>query len=125
MHLFKYRAVNEFTRRIIQYDELYFAQPDQFNDPFDCRVDILDDLNMDRLRAEAGAASGKITVGTYREIIQRGTHEPYQQLSVRETLKLRFLNAYEDHIGQYREISDSIKVIRDAVKVIGIFSMSE
>ena len=125
MRLFKYRPVNEFTRQIIQDDKLYFARPDQFNDPFDCRLDILDDLDRGRLRAEAHAASHMLSVGTYRSIIQGGTHEPYQHLSVREALKLRFVNAYEDQIGLYRELADSVKAIQDAVKAIGIFSMSE
>lgn len=35
--LFKYRAINEHTARILTHRELYFAPPQQFNDPFESR----------------------------------------------------------------------------------------
>ena len=99
MRVFKYRTVNEYTRRIICNDELYFARPDQFNDPFDCRLDILDSLDREASRAEASAAFRALAIDTGVSMIQRGTHERYDQLNVREAIRLRFVNAYEDELG--------------------------
>jgi Protein of unknown function (DUF2971) len=125
IRLFKYRTVNEYTRQIICNGELYFARPDQFNDPFDCRLDILDGLDREALRAEASSASQGLAIDTARVIIQSGTHEPYDRLSVREAIKLRFVNAYEDELGKYCDLPNSISSIRAAVGKIGIFSMSK
>ena len=38
--LFKYRAIDEYTARIFTHRELYFARPEQFNDPFESRFDL-------------------------------------------------------------------------------------
>jgi hypothetical protein len=37
--LYKYRSINQNTDRLLKYNELYFSHPDEFNDPFDCKVD--------------------------------------------------------------------------------------
>lgn len=38
--VYKYRdCENEFHRRILLKNEIYFASPKSFNDPFDCRID--------------------------------------------------------------------------------------
>src|SRR6266446_10364667 len=34
--LFKYRVINDYTEKIFTKQELYFAAPKDFNDPFDC-----------------------------------------------------------------------------------------
>ena len=36
--LYKYRPNNEHTLRLLEYQEFYFSFPEDFNDPFDCRV---------------------------------------------------------------------------------------
>lgn len=37
--LYKYRdRKNRYHRRIIRNNEIYFASPKDFNDPFDCRI---------------------------------------------------------------------------------------
>ncbi|MGC3971589.1 MAG: DUF2971 domain-containing protein [Pirellulales bacterium] len=42
--LYKYRSLSgdarAFTRRILEHQQLYYAAPGQFNDPFDCRFQI-------------------------------------------------------------------------------------
>ncbi|RHX90232.1 hypothetical protein DLM76_20425 [Leptospira yasudae] len=38
MMLYKYRSINEFTFKLILDNELYFAKPSEFNDPFDSRT---------------------------------------------------------------------------------------
>lgn len=37
---FKYRKVNEFLIDSLRNNYIYFSNPEQLNDPFDCRVDI-------------------------------------------------------------------------------------
>ncbi len=39
-NLFKYRADNEFTKNIVRDNELWFANPHEFNDPYDCNTPI-------------------------------------------------------------------------------------
>ncbi|EIV9915209.1 DUF2971 domain-containing protein [Klebsiella pneumoniae] len=43
--LFKYKKFNDDCMELIIDDYLYFANPAQFNDPLDCKVSILDDVN--------------------------------------------------------------------------------
>lgn len=35
--LYKYRAWNEYTKQILTNHQLYFSNPDDFNDPYDCK----------------------------------------------------------------------------------------
>src|ERR1039458_1359279 len=37
-HLYKYYAFNERSISVMVSNVIYFAHPDQFNDPFDCRI---------------------------------------------------------------------------------------
>ncbi len=37
-YLYKYRKIDEKTVSLIVNSEIYFSKPDQFNDPFDCRL---------------------------------------------------------------------------------------
>lgn len=36
---YKFRHVNEHTDSLLINNELYFNHPDNFNDPFDCKLD--------------------------------------------------------------------------------------
>jgi hypothetical protein len=36
--LYKYRGIDIYTERMLARQEFYFAGPELFNDPFDCRV---------------------------------------------------------------------------------------
>jgi hypothetical protein len=38
--LYKYFSPNEFTKKVISESSIYFSKPSNFNDPFDCRVNI-------------------------------------------------------------------------------------
>ncbi|MCP2121519.1 UNVERIFIED_ORG: hypothetical protein J2Y93_001564 [Pantoea agglomerans] len=42
--LFKYKSFNSDCMELIIADYLYFANPNQFNDPLDCKVSIFDDI---------------------------------------------------------------------------------
>lgn len=37
-HLYKYRRLNDHTEKIITCNEMYFSSPNDFNDPFDCKI---------------------------------------------------------------------------------------
>lgn len=39
-YLYKYRAIDENTKRIITDNELFFNNPEKFNDPYDCNIPI-------------------------------------------------------------------------------------
>ncbi len=39
--LYKYRGVNDYTQAIFKRNELYFAAPSQFNDPFDSAFQVI------------------------------------------------------------------------------------
>lgn len=38
---FKYREVNDYTFRLLKEQELYFSNPSNFNDPFDCKDSLI------------------------------------------------------------------------------------
>jgi hypothetical protein len=51
---FKFRAINERLLDSLRNNYVYFASPDQLNDPFDCQVSVSDALN-----AASGASFGE------------------------------------------------------------------
>ncbi len=42
--LFKFRKIDKYLLTSLVQSEIYFAHPEQLNDPLDCRVDILNAL---------------------------------------------------------------------------------
>ena len=48
--LFKYRADNSFTEKIISDNELYFSNPRIFNDPYDCNTLINTTTSLDDIK---------------------------------------------------------------------------
>lgn len=44
--LFKYRAFNRYSISMLINKEIYFASPDELNDPYDCQIDISQSLNI-------------------------------------------------------------------------------
>jgi len=44
-NIFKYRPDNSFTEKIITNNELWFADPSSFNDPYDCNVPITTNIS--------------------------------------------------------------------------------
>jgi len=43
--LYKYKAFDQDSLELILSDYLYYANPSQFNDPLDCKISIVDDIN--------------------------------------------------------------------------------
>jgi hypothetical protein len=39
-HILKFRKINEFLIDSLKHSQIYFARPDELNDPFDCKVNI-------------------------------------------------------------------------------------
>lgn len=50
--LFKFRKIDKYLLKALVQSEIYFARPDQLNDPFDCRVDLPNALENAISRAE-------------------------------------------------------------------------
>lgn len=55
--LYKYRAINKFFIDSLIKEAIYFARPDELNDPFDCKVDIKNSIlnaakSIDRVNAQ-------------------------------------------------------------------------
>lgn len=48
--LYKYRAFNKFAIESIKSGTIWLSNPDSFNDPFDCSIDVIDNLNPVKLR---------------------------------------------------------------------------
>lgn len=47
-HLYKYRAYNARSLSIIENRKIWFAKPDSFNDPFDCKIPFDHHLTLDQ-----------------------------------------------------------------------------
>jgi hypothetical protein len=47
--LYKYRAINDNTYKLIQTNSLWFSKPKDFNDPFDCKLSIKAGMDKDGL----------------------------------------------------------------------------
>lgn len=51
--LYKYRPANEHTLDILRNNEIYFSFVEEFNDPFDCRVNLVLPTNKEQWEAHA------------------------------------------------------------------------
>lgn len=49
--LYKYRSFNSYTLPLLCEDEVYFAHPNNFNDPLDCNPTIENDLDINSLKS--------------------------------------------------------------------------
>lgn len=48
--VYRYRRIDVMTIELLCHDQLYFADPTQFNDPFDCDPTVISDSAVDALR---------------------------------------------------------------------------
>lgn len=109
-YLYKYRAVNDRLEQILAYNELYFASPSEFNDPFDCKTPVLYRGGDDDFR--------NFYLGILRE--------KYPSYSVEK------LNQMADEIlrmGRHRDQDFLKKIERETIQEtssrIGVFCLSE
>lgn len=106
--LYKYRAHNEFTEDIIQRNRVYLASPDDFNDPFDCKVPIRFEATKNELMDKWLRAARMMEPNT-----------PLKQL--RQRVKHVFNDPnYHKVMRQYM-----VKRQREHVTNFGIFCMAE
>jgi len=49
-YIYKYRAINEYTYQLLINKEMWFAEPDSFNDPFDCNIHVDFSNNQDEIK---------------------------------------------------------------------------
>ena len=102
--LYKYYAFNEYTQRIFTHNEIYFAAPKEFNDPFDSKVGL----------------SFKGTKKQWKDSLR----EIYKRRKPNLTKKQRL--AEVDRIireDKYKQIPDNMGY--SFLEKIGIFCMSE
>lgn len=101
-HLYKYRAINEFTERLITQQEIYAAAPKEFNDPFEAKPVFEMDLNspagkewfMDRAKRH-GIKNPSKRLQLFREAQRRFEVKPVT------TESAGFQNLYDSGIGIY------------------------
>ncbi len=50
--LYKFRSISKYTEDIIVQKKVYFASPDSFNDPFDCKTPISFEASIPEMKAQ-------------------------------------------------------------------------
>lgn len=127
--LYKYRAINDWTRSIICDDEIYFSSPSDFNDPFDCQLNILDTIDLSgdlrKIHEELHQADGKRKCSTSVAILRNGFDAAYDQLEPQEVIKSMIINAVWDEIGEYEAVKSSINKIRKYISRMGVLCLTE
>jgi len=110
---YKYCRLNEDNRewiaRIFRHNELYFSSPQQFNDPFDCRVQASFDATDDDWN-------------DYLDGMLKGRHPDWdyddRQIIVRELIKEGWL---KNPVAQQKIVDD----VQKAVNKLGVYCLSE
>ncbi|MEN6317608.1 MAG: DUF2971 domain-containing protein [Syntrophaceae bacterium] len=108
--LYKYYKLNDRnSERIFTENEIYFASPDQFNDPFDCRV-----------QASFDATDGEWE--EYLGVMMKNKH-PELDYEVRSAFVRQLINSgwREDPGTKQKIVSD----VQEAVNKIGVLCLSE
>ena len=106
-HLYKYRSLRtkadkEHTLRIITHNEIYFAKPKEFNDPFDCNFHISCDTDFNTYKARLRQLNPDMS----EKEIDRRTQKELQPEIIRK---------------RERKVNNAIRRINEN---LGIFSMS-
>lgn len=112
--LYKYRCFNGRSLSMLANNQIYFASPRDFNDPFDCGAHehMLDDLREDTLEALARAHPDVSPESVTKENTQRfkeAFHQHPEIIQIKEKLKVdheEFLNS--EGVLSLSERNDSI-----------------
>jgi len=113
VHLFKYREINNWTARIITHNELYFAKPQELNDPWDCASRV----------SFEGATPAQI-----RDLVHVAMKEALCNLVLstakfEEVVERHYREALTDPDGFLR---DAERGLRDSIQVgKGVYCLSE
>jgi hypothetical protein len=109
-HLYIYRPVNQFTEKILQDGRLWASKPEQFNDPFDCDLEV--------------------TKGVTEEDVMHTIHEQHglREKWPREIVK--FVESTFDKDGKFTpaervRIDQEIEAFMDDNKNSGVVCLSE
>jgi hypothetical protein len=111
--LYKYCKLNEenskWIQRIFADNEIYFASPRQFNDPFDCRVQASFDATDEEWEE-------------YLEVMMKNRH-PELDYEVRSAFVRQLMNSgWLDDPGPKQKI---VNDVQEAVNKIGVICLSE
>jgi hypothetical protein len=111
--IYKYRAINEKTEKIFNNHTLWFAHPNEFNDPFDCWANIqyIDKEGLDNLARRNTSSQQKLEV--YRKGIERFTPEMLKKdvASVMNSLGICCFSKNEKSILMWSNYADCHKGI--------------
>jgi hypothetical protein len=109
--LYKYRKVNEHTKRIVTHSEIYFQSPLKFNDLFDCRCRIVfEGTTQQRLAFcwwMVRSRANRYPRGVAEKIVER--------------MMLGFKGPQKDR----HEWLDPDKLIRTVLETAGVMSLAE
>jgi len=107
--LYRYRHLqgehHEWTKRILTDSVLYFASPQTFNDPFDCKVNFRPSFSVCKLKEK------------YIEILK--DLKPHLSLSERKIIAIRDVNAHKDNF-----ITPMTRDLQNKIDNIGVLSLS-
>jgi DUF2971 family protein len=108
--LFKYRAFNDFALESLEFGKIWLSRPSSFNDPFDCSIDVINNLN---------------DVKNFRELFRRlGKMRGLSKKSV-QTITDHYLHKGKvSHLGQHF-IEEFLPKLSVVLSDIGVFCLSE
>ncbi|MDR7666784.1 DUF2971 domain-containing protein, partial [Methanosarcina sp. Z-7115] len=102
---YKYRPINKYTDSLLINNELYFNYPDNFNDPFDCKLDCY----------HKGTLNEWITFFT-----QRGIHPVEAHNTIREYLKEGIMKQKNDGILLDNTKKNNLALYKDVNGILDI-----
>jgi hypothetical protein len=79
--IYKYAAINSNTFRILVCNELYFASPENFNDPFDCNVVPVPLVTRRDIKRNIKKEFPNLSRQKYREAVKKYTRKAPEILS--------------------------------------------
>jgi hypothetical protein len=102
---YKYRSINKYTYSLLINNELYFNRPNNFNDPFDCKLDCF----------HKGTHDEWITF-----FIQRGIHPAEASNTIREYLKKGIMKQKSDGILLDNTKKNNLKLYKNINCVLDV-----
>ena len=117
--LFIYKKWNDFTKEIIEKNQLYLNNPKKFNDPFDCQMQIIVSGNLDESIKKIGVCS---LSGSKNNILMWSHYadghcgvclefdsSELLKKDMAEIIKVRYVNKIPSYLKKFR-ISESEKL---------------
>lgn len=122
-YLYRYRPFNDFSKDILTKNQLWFSFPEDFNDPFDCKVVFnKSDINKSDLRSYI-----KLIYKDYRQ-----HPSTIINLNLRRDIQLsedkfihKYVSKFEDENGRVKLFEDIAKLIEFYNRHLKILCLSE